>query len=214
MSNKAEAARVNGGKSNGPVSEAGKSVSSQNSLKHGLTSSRVVLPHESLEEFENLKADIAKHFRPVGDLEAELVHEMAASRWRLRRIEEMEAALFQKFMRQQAEALGAEADPIAVRQAAYVDVAESKSYRMLSRHQSQLRRAYEKAWQELKNIRQQRSEEQEGNLQNEPKPRLTHAMIEMLTAPPTRANTRFSAIAGGAPGSIRHITQSPRVSVP
>jgi hypothetical protein len=72
---------------------------------------RVLLSHESLEEFENLKADIAKHFKAVDDLEAELVHETAASRWHLLRIEERDAALFQKFMRQQEETLGAEADP-------------------------------------------------------------------------------------------------------
>jgi hypothetical protein len=64
-----------------------------------------------------LKADIAKHFKPVDNLEAELVHEMAASRWCLRRIEKMDAALFQKFMRPQQEALGAEGDPSQSRSA-------------------------------------------------------------------------------------------------
>jgi hypothetical protein len=115
MSNKAEAARINGAKSIGPVTEEGKAISSRNSLTHGLTSARVVLPHESQEEFDHLEAGIAKHYNPVGELERELVHEMAAARWRLRRIEEMEAALFQKFFREQQEALGAEADPVAIR---------------------------------------------------------------------------------------------------
>jgi hypothetical protein len=192
MSNQAEIARSNGAKSNGPATEAGKAISSRNSLKHGLTSSRVVLPHESQEDFDYLEADIAKHFNPAGELERELVHEMAAARWRLRRIEEMEAALFQKFFRDQQEALGAEADPIAIRQAAYVELAESKSFRILSRHQSQLRRSYEKAWQELKALKQQRRENEEGDLQNEPRPRLTPAMIELFTAPPVSANTRFA----------------------
>ena len=97
MLNKAEIARSNGAKSNGPIAEAGKAISSQNARTHGLTSARVVLPHESQEEFDHLEAGIAKHFNPVSEFERELVHEMAAARWRLRRIEEMEAALFQKF---------------------------------------------------------------------------------------------------------------------
>jgi hypothetical protein len=196
MSTKAEAARINGVRSIGPVTEEGKTTSSRNSLTHGLTSARVVLPHESQEEFDHLEAGIAKHFNPISELERELVHEMAAARWRLRRIEEMEAALFQKFFREQQEALGTEADPIAIRQAAYVELAESKSFRMLSRHQSQLRRAYEKAWKEIEALKEQRREEEQANLQNEPKRRLTPAMIELLTAPPVSRNTRF------APGSL------------
>ena len=191
MSNKAETARSNGAKSNGPITEAGKAMSSQNARTHGLTSARVVLPHESQEEFDHLEAGIAKHFSPVSELEHELVHEMAAARWRLRRIEEMEAALFQKFFREQQEALGAEADPVAVRQAAYVELAESKSFRMLSRHQSQLRRAYEKAWKEIEALKQQRRQEEQVNLQNEPKRRLTPALLDLLTAPPVSRNTRF-----------------------
>ena len=68
---------------------------------------------------------------------------MAAARWRLRRIEAMEAALFKKAIKQHEEAGTPDAHD-----AAYVEVAESKSYRMLVRHASQLRRAFEKAWKE------------------------------------------------------------------
>jgi hypothetical protein len=193
MSNKAETARINGAKSNGPVTEEGKAISSRNSLRHGLSSARVVLPHESQEEFDHLEAGIAKHFNPVSELERELVHEMAAARWRLRRVEDMEAALFQKFFREQQEALGAEADPVAIRQAAYVELAESKSFRILSRHQSQLRRAYEKAWKEIEALKAQRREENQTNLQNEPKRRLTPALLDLLTAPPISNRTPLTA---------------------
>jgi hypothetical protein len=182
MSNKAEIARINGAKSTGPVTPEGKSISARNSLKHGLTSSRVVLPHESQEEYEALESSYLKRLKPADAVERELVIEIAGSRWRLRRIEVMESALYKKAMREQKELLGADADPEEIRDAAYIEVAESKTMRTLSRHAAQLRRSYEKAWKELERLQQ---EDVEDELQNEPKTVLTEAMLDFLTAPPT-----------------------------
>ena len=203
MSNKAEAARINGAKSNGPTTAEGKAIASQNSLKHGLTSSRVVLPHESQEEFDRLEASIVNRFKPHDEIEHELVHEMAAARWRLRRIAAMEVAIFNKAFKQQRELLGPDADPAEIQDAAYAEVAESKSLRMLSRHQSQLRRAYEKAWRELELIQehrnQQAAEDAGIGLQNEPRPQLTPRMIEqIINAPiPFPTSQRPLAASGG-----------------
>jgi hypothetical protein len=184
MSNRAETARANGARSNGPVTEEGKATSSQNSLKHGLTSIRVVLPHESQEEFDRLEASLVNRFKPFDEIEYELVHEMAAARWRLRRIEAMEVSIFNKAFKQQRELLGPDADPAEVQDAAYAEVADSKSLRMLSRHQSQLRRAYEKAWKELELIQQHRNQEAEIDTQNEPRIRITPRMIEQYINAP------------------------------
>jgi hypothetical protein len=188
MSIKAEAARTNGAKSNGPITAEGKVIASQNSLKHGLTSSRVVLPHESQEEFDRLEASIVNRFKPHDEIEHELVHEMAAARWRLRRIAAMEVAIFNKAFKQQRELLGPDADPAEIQDAAYAEVAESKSLRMLSRHQSQLRRSYEKAWRELELIQEHRNQEAAEDagigLQNEPRPQLTPRMIEQIINAP------------------------------
>jgi hypothetical protein len=187
MSNKAEIARINGARSNGPVTEAGKAISSRNSLKHGLASARVVLPHESQEEYDRLEASLVDRFKPYDEIERALVHQMAASLWRLSRIEEMEAALFHKAFKQQHELLRPEADPEELRMAAYAEVAESKGLRMLSRHQSQLRRAYEKAWKELEILQEHRSQEveepveedDEAYVQNEPT-RIAPRMIDQF----------------------------------
>jgi hypothetical protein len=192
MSNKAEIARANGAKSNGPVTEEGKSTSSQNSLKHGLTSTRVVLPHESQEEYDLLEASIVNRFKPYDEIERILVHQMASALWRLDRIEAMEAALFHKAYKQQQELLGPDADPNEVRIAAYAEVAESKGFRMLSRHQAQLRRAYEKAWKEIEIIQEQRlqqaAQESGARVQNEPRIRITPRMIEQyINAPMPRS---------------------------
>ncbi|HYI92900.1 MAG TPA: hypothetical protein VEX68_05110 [Bryobacteraceae bacterium] len=162
MSN-AATSRANGAKSNGPTTPEGKAISALNATKHGLTSSRVVLPHESQEAYDKLEASLINRFKPTDDLESELVQEMAAARWRLRRIESMEAALFKKAIKQHEEA----GTPDAL-DTAYAEVAESKSYRMLVRHASQLRRAYEKAWKEIQLLQSQQEMDEENELQNEP----------------------------------------------
>ena len=84
-------------------------------------------------------------------------------------------------MREQTEILGLDADPTDIRDAAYVQVAESKTMRMLARHSAQLRRAYEKAWKEIITLQQ---EEVEAGEQNEPMIPLNEAMLHFLTAPP------------------------------
>ena len=48
---KSESARINGAKSRGPKTEAGRQRSSQNALKHGLTAETLVLPTEDPAEF-------------------------------------------------------------------------------------------------------------------------------------------------------------------
>ena len=146
---KAAIARINGSKSQGPVTPEGKAKSSQNSLKHGLTSSRVLLPGESQEAFDQLESSLLETLKPATEFENELVREMTSARWRLRRIEEMETALVQREMRKLVEEQGEDADIDEIRMLAYVEVAESRAFRNLTRHQGQLRRAYEKAWKEL-----------------------------------------------------------------
>ncbi len=206
MSNKAEIARANGAKSNGPVTAEGKAISSRNSLKHGLTSTRVVLSHESQEEYDALESSFLRRFKPADEVETELVIEMAAARWRLRRVELMEDAVFKKAMREQAELLGPGADPADIRDAAYVFVAESKTMRTLASHSRQLRRSYERAWKELEGLQDRRKQEQE----NEPTVRSTQA-LHGVPAPSFIEETTIPAPYTVAPQSLT-AAHDPRLS--
>ena len=152
MPTQAETSHRNGANSHGPISPEGKARSSQNSLTHGLTSTAVVLPHESEHEFNGLLLSMQQEFRPIGALQHDLVHEMAAARWRLRRVQDLESAVFQKAIRRQQEQLGPKADPAEVQMLAYAAVADSDALRSVTRYASQIRRAYEKAWKELKHL--------------------------------------------------------------
>ena len=79
----------------GPRTDAGKAISSMNSLKHGLTSRRVVLPGENQADFDRLQNQLLSDHAPVGALETEFVAEIAACLWRLQRARRYESTLLE-----------------------------------------------------------------------------------------------------------------------
>ena len=107
--------RQNALRSTGPRTAAGRVRSSQNATTHGLTAARIVLDGEDEEEFLNLQAAIREEFeaqRPRGPLELQLIGQVAATLWRLRRIPAIEPALFGYLASlQQAESHTAAGDP-------------------------------------------------------------------------------------------------------
>ncbi len=80
-------------RSGGPRSEAGKAVSSKNSIKTGIYSAQVTLPGESEDEFHELEQLLMEDFRPEGMAEALLVHDLAVITWKKRRLNRMEHAV-------------------------------------------------------------------------------------------------------------------------
>jgi len=154
--NKAEAARSNGAKSQGPTTEAGKAKSAQNARTHGLTGGAIVLAHESQADYDALLSSFTTRFRPADEAERDLIREAVNARWRLRRMEAMEAALLQKAFDEQLELVG---DPSLAHALAYADMAEnSKGLRLLHRYAKELRRSYEKAMSEFADLHDRENE--------------------------------------------------------
>jgi len=91
---KSESARITGAKSHGPTIEAGLRRSFQNALKHGFSAQTIVLPTEDASEFNQLLAAYTNQFQPDGPVELDLVHQMVAANWRLRRLSTIETQLF------------------------------------------------------------------------------------------------------------------------
>ena len=87
---RAESARINGAKSHGPTTEAGKQRSSANSLKFGFYTDQIILPGESPEEFFKLLDAYKNQFLPTNQLERDLIQDLAAARWRIMRMKRME----------------------------------------------------------------------------------------------------------------------------
>ncbi|MGH9720498.1 MAG: hypothetical protein ACRD8O_09810 [Bryobacteraceae bacterium] len=93
---KLASSRANGAKSRGPVTPEGRAKSSMNALKHGLTAETLVVDGENPDELPGLIAMTVDYFQPQNDFETELVLELAAIRWRLRRVPKIETGLFDK----------------------------------------------------------------------------------------------------------------------
>src|SRR5690349_2350887 len=90
---KSQSSRANGAKSHGPKTDAGKQRSSQNAIKHGLTSQTLVLPSEDPADFQRLLDSYLQQLRPTGPVQLDLVHQIVASKWRLNRIALIETQL-------------------------------------------------------------------------------------------------------------------------
>ena len=163
------ASRANGAKSKGPVSVEGRARSSQNALRHGLSAAVVVLPHEDRAAFESVRDSYMESFQPADQPQHDLVETMAAARWRLNRLQEIEAKLFEKEMVLRDDDMEKELSNMsAVEKLAWVFdhmANQTKSLQLLIRYEGSLNRSYERAYKQLQQMQKDRPPQQ-----NEPKP--------------------------------------------
>ncbi len=89
------ASRANGARSHGPASAEGRQRCQLAALSHGLTSRRIVLDNESVEDFNALRQAYLDEIRPTTQFELDLVDQWVAARWRLDRIWAIETALIE-----------------------------------------------------------------------------------------------------------------------
>ncbi len=91
----ATANRQNAARSTGPRTKPGKARSSRNALKHGLSAEQVVMLDENPAAFEALRSDLFEHYQPTDPVAEHLDEQVAVSIWRLRRVPEIEAGIFE-----------------------------------------------------------------------------------------------------------------------
>lgn len=94
-SKRAEANRQNAKKSTGAVTPEGKAASSMNAVRHGLLSSKAVLPDEDKAEYQQMLNGLLNSLEPVGLIEELLVEKVAVAFWKQRRLLGAEAAVIQ-----------------------------------------------------------------------------------------------------------------------
>ncbi len=89
-----DANRANAQLSTGPVTSAGKAISSLNAVKTGLTGRTVLLPTDDIAAYEQHMRAYEAEYSPVGQLETDLVCSIAETPWRLARIPSLENNIF------------------------------------------------------------------------------------------------------------------------
>ena len=106
-----ESSRANGAMSRGPNTPEGKFISSQNSLRHGLTAKAYVLTNESPERFEALMQGYIDEIQPTSPIQMDLVEQMTVSKWRQRRLWATEVATFDLITDRQQEDVNRVSNP-------------------------------------------------------------------------------------------------------
>jgi len=77
----------------GPKSAAGRARVGINAITHGLSSQRLVVPGESLTDWESHRRSIVDALVPEGPIELALTERVASAIWRLRRVAAFEDAV-------------------------------------------------------------------------------------------------------------------------
>ena len=157
-------ARRNGAQSHGPVTAAGKAVSSRNAVTHGLAARRpVLLQDEDPAAYETLRQAYYLKFTPQDPVEQDLVDEMVAARWQLRRCHSVETSLLElERAKTLAEARQAfpNIDPIGAVAYAFQSLADdSKSLELLRRYRTAHARDFQRALDTLLRLRRELAEE-------------------------------------------------------
>ncbi len=73
-----EANRLNAQKSTGPVTPEGKTIASQNALKHGLLARRFLIDGTERGEFDRFRLRLLADLKPVGFMETVLADRIAS----------------------------------------------------------------------------------------------------------------------------------------
>jgi hypothetical protein len=182
------ASRANGAKSKGPATPEGRARASRNSLRHGLSSENVVLPHEDRAHFEQHRESYIQSFQPANQPQHDLVETLAAARWRLTRLQHIETKLFEKEMVVRAQEMDNELEDMTeVDKLAWVFdrmANQGKSIALLIRYEGSLNRSYERAFKQLQQLQSRPQVPPSEPQQNEPEPAQPAAQLAPSKASP------------------------------
>jgi hypothetical protein len=129
-----------------------------NGLRHGLTGNTAVLPGESQEEYERLRAGFLKDLKPGSEVETLLADRIIAAAWRLKRFNSIETAFYTHRIDAFLEA-NPDSDADAAMANLFIDGEETKKMRLFMRYQNATQREYDKAMTEFRKAREERAQQ-------------------------------------------------------
>jgi hypothetical protein len=158
-----EASRLNGARSDGPATPAGKARSAMNGVRHGLTGRTFfLLPDEDPEEFAAHEASWLAEWRPRDAAERDLAELAIRALWREIRADRMEAQILADLFG--ANSLAGEVERRVMKAAAM------KALSTLLRYRGQIEREYASAMRDLNALRRRAPKPALPRLQDEPEP--------------------------------------------
>jgi len=158
--------RANSQHSTGPKTQAGKSRSSLNALRHGLTGQIVVMPTEDLAAYQLHLQSFTDEYHPHGATESHLVQALADTSWRLNRVAALETNLLTLGVTHIAPIPDA---PQQIQDAMSIVASlesQSKALANLSMHSQRLSRQFERTVAQLRDLQETRRAKEKHDLDN------------------------------------------------
>jgi hypothetical protein len=149
--------RANAQLSTGPTSAPGKARSSVNAVKTALTGRTVLIATDDAAEYQRFILSLEKELKPVGAQECELVQSIGDTFWRLRRILELDHALYAAAA-SRAKEMFADLEPAerAARIQLHIHETNAKELKNLYIQEARLIRRRERETAELRRLQQER----------------------------------------------------------
>ncbi len=97
-----ETSRINGAKSRSPKTPPSRAPSSMSAIDHAISDKTLTLTNESIDLFKHMLGAYFDLFQPANQMELDIVCDIAAARWRLRRIWRYQTAMIDVEMDNQA----------------------------------------------------------------------------------------------------------------
>jgi hypothetical protein len=139
-----------------------------NALRHGLTAKTLILPHEDRNFFGEIWKDYFDLLKPANKMEIDLVSDIVAARWRLRRMERYETVMLDEEMDTHAPEFE-KFDEDRRAAIAFSALANTKGYDTVLRSDIHLTRTYHQALDNFRRLRAGKVAKKITVLQNEPR---------------------------------------------
>jgi hypothetical protein len=157
----------NAKRSTGPVTDAGKDISSRNSLRHGLTARKILLSVEDKVEFDEIRADFLAAFAPKTRYEQLLLEDTVRAYWSWSRVQCAHTAFLDKVVQGEC-GMANRMTPERALARIFTEEQHAKSLRLLMRYEAAAERTYRRCKQDLE--RQISARRQSETLQPAAKP--------------------------------------------
>lgn len=157
-----ETSRRNGANSRGPRTATGKSHSAGNNNTHGKLCKTIVIEGENAARFAALLASMRDHLKPRNTIEDGLVEDLAAARWRSRRLLAMETATLTSEIRRQDPESAAESPALRAAIALGNSSCNSRTLDVINRYAVRFDRQYDRTLRRYYALRRDSQNERSG----------------------------------------------------